>query len=250
MVKEKNHTNRNQSYKAHRRGIKKVKPQRYRSLRGVSVTRGAKREKRESVRGRARSADSALHALQGMEGVSFSGSATVWGTGAERRHCFDRKQQQHGMAATSLRPHPRARVSTEKKSASAPGGCRRLTCLRGIGPRMRTGKQHGVVRWPSQFGLLELLWSWYLLVPPGTSSRATSARVRTKARSRGAKPRREPPGVVSALASLRCGPLCRRWPPGCQMRSRQRVARAIWGILDAPFPSPAHPLSAVAALDL
>ena len=110
MVKEKNHTNRNQSYKAHRRGIKKVKPQRYRSLRGVSVTRGAKRK---SVRGRARSADSALHALQGMEGVSFSGSATVWGTGAERRHCLDRKQQQHGMVATSLRPHPRARVSME-----------------------------------------------------------------------------------------------------------------------------------------
>ena len=38
MVKEKNHTNRNQSFKAHRRGIKKVKPQRYRSLRGVSCS--------------------------------------------------------------------------------------------------------------------------------------------------------------------------------------------------------------------
>lgn len=35
MVKEKNHTARNQTYKAHRNGIKKMKPQRYMSLRGV-----------------------------------------------------------------------------------------------------------------------------------------------------------------------------------------------------------------------
>eukprot|EP01002_Notosolenus_urceolatus_P001276 NODE_13248_length_364_cov_9.904762_g12094_i0.p3 GENE.NODE_13248_length_364_cov_9.904762_g12094_i0~~NODE_13248_length_364_cov_9.904762_g12094_i0.p3 ORF type:complete len:63 (-),score=26.76 NODE_13248_length_364_cov_9.904762_g12094_i0:83-271(-) len=35
MAKSKNHTNHNQSYKAHRRGIKKPKHQRYTSLRGV-----------------------------------------------------------------------------------------------------------------------------------------------------------------------------------------------------------------------
>lgn len=36
MVKQKNHTNRNQSFKAHRNGIKKTKRQRFSSLRGVS----------------------------------------------------------------------------------------------------------------------------------------------------------------------------------------------------------------------
>lgn len=35
MVKQKNHTARNQSYKAHRNGIKKPKRQRYSSLKGV-----------------------------------------------------------------------------------------------------------------------------------------------------------------------------------------------------------------------
>lgn len=36
MVKQKNHTNRNQSFKAHRNGIKKTKRQRFSSLKGVS----------------------------------------------------------------------------------------------------------------------------------------------------------------------------------------------------------------------
>lgn len=59
MVKEKNHTNRNQSYKHHRRGIKKVKPQRYRSLRGVDPkflrnTRFAQRNNQRKVKGGAK----------------------------------------------------------------------------------------------------------------------------------------------------------------------------------------------------
>jgi len=38
MVKEKNHTNRNQSYKAHRNnGLKKKKKERYGALKGVSL---------------------------------------------------------------------------------------------------------------------------------------------------------------------------------------------------------------------
>lgn len=43
MVKQKNHTARNQTYKAHRNGIKKVRRQRFRSLKGVRSAEGATR---------------------------------------------------------------------------------------------------------------------------------------------------------------------------------------------------------------
>ena len=53
MVKQKNHTARNQTFKAHRNGIKKVKKQRYSNLKGVDpkFLRNQRFAKRNNRRG-------------------------------------------------------------------------------------------------------------------------------------------------------------------------------------------------------
>ena len=229
MVKEKNHTNRNQSYKAHRRGIKKVKPQRYRSLRGVSVLESEREVERERAWLRTRATRAAGY---GRRFFLWIGNRVRYRRGAAalpRPRSGGKQQQQHGMVATGLRPHPRARAKhggrawqARRQSVAAPRG---PSLPWGMPPaHLRTGhrathanrQQHVVVRWPSHSGC-----SGYC--GPVTSPRAT-----TKARSR-----RE---CRLGLACLRSGAPRHQWPSGCQMRSRQRVARAPRGHTRRPSP--------------
>ena len=57
MVKQKKHTARNQTFKAHRNGIKKVKKQRYMNLKGVDpkFLRNQRFAKRNNKRGQKKS---------------------------------------------------------------------------------------------------------------------------------------------------------------------------------------------------
>ena len=233
MVKEKNHTNRNQSYKAHRRGIKKVKPQRYRSLRGVSVLESEREVERERAWLRTRATRAAGY---GRRFFLWIGNRVRYRRGAAalpRLRSRGKQQQQHGMVATGLRPHPRARAKHGGRAwllrGGLPylGGCRRLTCVRGIGPRTRTGSS----------------MSWCA----GLRIRAARATVVLLPR-RERRQRREAAGSVSASpASV----AARHATSGLRVA---RCARAsawlvpLGGILDALPPPAPHQLSAVAAL--
>lgn len=123
----------------------------------------------------------------------------------------------HRPASTSARPRQARRQSVAApRGPSLPWGMPPAHLRTGHRATHANRQQHVVVRWPSHSGC-----SGYC--GPVTSPRAT-----TKARSR-----RE---CRLGLACLRSGAPRHQWPSGCQMRSRQRVARAPRGHTRRPSP--------------
>ena len=189
MVKEKNHTNRNQSYKAHRRGIKKVKPQRYRSLRGVSVLESEREVERERAWLRTRATRAAGY---GRRFFLWIGNRVRYRRGAAAPTALGGKAAAaawhggHRPASTSARPRQARRqsvASTEAERGCSAGAFPTLGDAAGspaYGASGHAREQAAACRGALAFafGLLGLLWSCYLAAsddkgakPPGVSSR-------------------------------------------------------------------------------